>query len=214
MCDAYCGGGRETLRAGDGVMALPTLIHRGPGNASTSIANRYVLFFTLRPVYRDGGDGGGGITADASSGDVVAATTTRRPFHTYNPNLQIHAGCVLYNQFRRVMKMYADGGCGLEGTFRSIVGLEASSQICKMKILREENAMLKEENKRLKKDSGALSLLRRENGMLREEIERLRAARASAMEEDHPNTTTTTTTTNEDDDTWELGKPVQCVGFL
>jgi hypothetical protein len=207
MCDAYCGGDRKTHTAGDGVMALPTLIHRGPGNASSSIANRYVLFFTLRPVYRGVGGGGSAAADDVDDDGAPPAVAARGPFHTYNPNLQIHAGCILYNQFRRVMRIYADSGCGLEGTFRSIVGLEASSQICKMKILKEENAMLKEENRRLRKENFALGLVRDENGYLREENEKLREAiRAAAASSGEEDPTTTTSTKNDHDDTQEMGK--------
>ena len=54
------------------------------------------------------------------------------------------------------------------------MGLVALLQICKIKILREENAMLKEENKRLKKDNGSSLLMSGENCMLREEIKRCR----------------------------------------
>ena len=137
MCDAYCGPASPA--AGDAVLALPTLIHRGPGLASSAtVDGRYVLFFTLRPLY----DG---------MIDPVNPTTGYRKFHTYNPELQIHAGCILYNQFKKVKSIYADGGCGIEGTFRSIVGLEAASQICKMKLLKEENIKLKEENRRLRR---------------------------------------------------------------
>jgi hypothetical protein len=135
MCDAYCGPASST--AGDGVLALPTLIHRGPGLASSATNSRYVLFFTLRPLYE---------------GAINSYYHGRRKqeFHTYNPELQIHAGCVLYNQFKKVKSIYADSGCGIEGTFHSIVGLEAASQICKMKLLKEENIKLKEENRRLR----------------------------------------------------------------
>ena len=135
-------------------------------------------------------------------------------FHTYNPSLQIHAGCVLYNLFRRVMRIYADRGCGLEGTFRSIVGLEASSQICTMKLLKEENATLKEENRRLRRESAAMSLLKGENGLLRGENERLRARLAAASEEEEEDRTKTN---NVDDAAWEeTGKPslTGCLGLL
>ena len=135
MCDAYCGPASST--AGDGVLALPTLIHRGPGLASSAtVDGRYVLFFTLRPLYH------GAI-------DPVTSTGYRK-YHIYNSELQIHAGCILYNQFKKVKSIYADSGCGIEGTFHSIVGLEAASQICKMKLLKEENVRLKEENRRLR----------------------------------------------------------------
>ncbi|KAL3775655.1 hypothetical protein ACHAW5_008125 [Stephanodiscus triporus] len=184
-CDANCGGRAETNRAGDGVLALPTLIHRGPGNASDASGNRYVLFFTLRPLYRGTIRGGGG--AERSS------------MRRYDPELQIHAGCVLYNHFRRVMRVYAEGGCGLEGTFRSVVGLEASSQICKMKLLKDENAALKEENRRLRKKTATLAMLRGENGMLREENESLRARVPS---EDR---TSTTDDPSTKDVAWKIG---------
>ena len=58
---------------GDGYLALPTLIHRGPGNASSSAEPRYMLFFTLRPQYAN-------------------ATSSAAHYHKYNPDLQIHAG--------------------------------------------------------------------------------------------------------------------------
>ena len=37
-------------RAGDGLIALPTMIHRGPGSGPQE---RLVLFFSIRPVYKD-----------------------------------------------------------------------------------------------------------------------------------------------------------------
>jgi len=58
---------------GDGYLALPTLIHRGPGNASSSAEPRYMLFFTLRPQYAN-------------------TTSSAAHYHKYNPDLQIHAG--------------------------------------------------------------------------------------------------------------------------
>lgn len=137
MCDAYCGPSTST--AGDGVLALPTLIHRGPGLSSSATNSRYVLFFTLRPLYD------GAINHITNTGYRKFHT-----YHTYNPELQIHAGCILYNQFKKVKKTYADSGCGIEGTFHSIVGLKAASQICKMKLLKEENIKLKAENRRLR----------------------------------------------------------------
>ena len=71
LCDSYCG--KEDIKMGDGYLALPTLIHRGPGNASSSAEPRYMLFFTLRPQYAN-------------------ATSSAAHYHKYNPDLQIHAG--------------------------------------------------------------------------------------------------------------------------
>ena len=121
------------------------------------------------------------------------------------------------------MRIYADRGCGLEGTFRSIVGLEASSQICTMKLLKEENAILKEENRRLRRESAAMSLLKGENGLLREENERLGARLAAAAaapeeeEEEEEEEEDRTKTNNVDDASWEeTGKPALtgCLGLL
>ena len=71
LCDSYCG--KETTEMGDGYLALPTLIHRGPGNAASASEPRFMLFFTLRPVYKNT------IESDAL-------------YHKYNQDLQIHAG--------------------------------------------------------------------------------------------------------------------------
>ena len=71
LCDSYCG--KEDTKMGDGYLALPTLIHRGPGNASSSAEPRYMLFFTLRPQYAN-------------------ATSLAANYHRYNVDLQIHAG--------------------------------------------------------------------------------------------------------------------------
>ena len=59
---------------GDAVLALTSLIHAGPGNASTTSARR-VLFLTIRPKYHDGRD-----RAEDPSSDAPAA---------YNPELQL-----------------------------------------------------------------------------------------------------------------------------
>ena len=79
LCDAYAGSDRPS--AGDGILGIPMLIHRGPGNPTGARESRYVLFLTLRPVYgnmrREGID---------------------MAHHRYNPTLQIHVGCILYNQ--------------------------------------------------------------------------------------------------------------------
>lgn len=71
LCDSYCG--KKDTKMGDGYLALPTLIHRGPGNASSSSKSRYMLFFTLRPQYAN-------------------TTSSAAHHHKYNPDLQIHAG--------------------------------------------------------------------------------------------------------------------------
>lgn len=50
ICDAYPG---NVPKANDGILALPTMIHCGPGNPSASTENRMVLFFTVRPIYKN-----------------------------------------------------------------------------------------------------------------------------------------------------------------
>jgi len=138
LCDAYAGSKKthDGLRsAGDGILGLPTLIHRGPGNASASAESRYVLFFTLRPLYRN---------MKKCEGDGMM-DDKQLQYHRYNPMLQIHASCILYNQFKKVKSIYENSGCNLDGFVRSIVGLETAS-------LTKEVAKLKEENKILRKD--------------------------------------------------------------
>ncbi len=61
---------------GDGILALPTLVHRGPG-AYDSDAHRKVLFFTLRPLFP-------GVKAGAGHVGV------------YDADAQIHAGWLLH----------------------------------------------------------------------------------------------------------------------
>ena len=72
LCDSYCG--KEDTKMGDGYLALPTLIHRGPGNASSSSEPRYMLFFTLSPEYT-----------------ITKNETETAHYHKYDPDLQIHA---------------------------------------------------------------------------------------------------------------------------
>lgn len=74
LCDSYCG--TKVMNMGEGYLALPTLIHCGPGNPSTE--PRYVLFFTLRPRYNN-----------------IKFSAIEK--HKYDPNTQYHAGkfCVV-----------------------------------------------------------------------------------------------------------------------
>ena len=44
-----CGGTKAEVSCGDAVVALPTLIHRGPGNTSAT-RTRDVLYFTIQPT--------------------------------------------------------------------------------------------------------------------------------------------------------------------
>jgi len=64
--------------------------------------------------------------------------------HHYNPALQIHASCMLYNQFKKVNSIYERAGCGLDGYFGAIVGAETASLMSEVKRLKEENRKLKE----------------------------------------------------------------------
>ncbi|KAL7525766.1 hypothetical protein ACHAXR_003846 [Thalassiosira sp. AJA248-18] len=119
LCDSYAG--KRNLVAGDGLLGLPMLIHRGPGNPTDAKASRYILFFTLRPIYKN-----------------MKVRVTKH--HTYNPTLQIHAPCILYNQFKKVKSIYESSGCSLEAYFSAIVGSDAGS-------IMRENAQLKKEMK-------------------------------------------------------------------
>ena len=62
--------------AGDAIVALPTMVHRGPGNYERPV-ERVVLFFSLAPDYDD---------ERAADKDVG----------TYDSEAQIHAGWILY----------------------------------------------------------------------------------------------------------------------
>ena len=44
--------GHPQPAAGDGVLALPTLLHRGPGTVGRA-RSRHVLFYTVRPEFLD-----------------------------------------------------------------------------------------------------------------------------------------------------------------
>lgn len=123
LCHSYCG--KSSVHAGDGMFSLPTLIHRGPGNPSTATENRYMLFFSLRPQYSN-------------------TTKAAIEYHKYNPDLQIHAPCILFNQFKNIKAIYEKSGCNLEGYLGTVVGKETAS-------LMREVALLKAEVKYLKK---------------------------------------------------------------
>ena len=120
-CDSYCG--KHLAKAGSGVLCLPQLIHRGPGNSTTAKDSRYMLFFTLKPMYKN--------TKESGS-----------QYHRYNPDLQIHAPCILFNKFQRVKRIYEKSGCSLEGYFSAFLGNTNAS-------LMLENAQLRERNEQL-----------------------------------------------------------------
>lgn len=125
LCDSYAG--KKTTMAGDGMFGIPMLIHRGPGNPTTAKNSRFVLFFTLRPLYRN-----------------MREIGVDNIHHKYNPALQIHASCILYNQFKKVNSIYESSGCNLEGCFSAIVGAETASLMKEVKELKEENKKLRE----------------------------------------------------------------------
>ena len=78
LCKHPCGAPRP--RAGDGFIALPTLVHRGPGTMD-SPKTRYVLFYTVRPQYSDMED-------DEHAYD---------PSLEYSPDTQVHAAYILHH---------------------------------------------------------------------------------------------------------------------
>jgi len=74
-----------TPRAGDGLIALPTLVHRGPGG-DPKLGKRWVLFFTIVPLFgADAGD-------DAPELDETFEATLGE----YDPDAQIHAVWLLW----------------------------------------------------------------------------------------------------------------------
>lgn len=107
ICDAYAG---DIPKANDGILALPTLIHCGPGNPSASTEHRIVLFFTVRPIYKNTKR----LTADVEKQ------------HKYNEELQIHAPCILYHQFQKTIRIYENAGCNLRNYSTFIVGANAA----------------------------------------------------------------------------------------
>jgi hypothetical protein len=108
LCDSYAG--KKNIQAGDGVLCLPTLIHRGPGNPTSAKKSRYMLFLTLRPKYNN---------MKSEGIDLV--------HHRYNPFLQIHAPCILYNQFKKVKTMYERSGFSLDGHLGALYNSDVAS---------------------------------------------------------------------------------------
>lgn len=107
VADAHAG---EIPKANDGILALPTLIHSGPGNPSLSTEHRIVLFFTVRPIYKN----------------VKPSTAGVEKQHRYREDLQIHAPCILYHQFQKTLRLYEDAGCNLHNYSSFIVGANAA----------------------------------------------------------------------------------------
>ena len=93
LCKHPCGAPHP--QAGDGFIALPTLVHRGPGTMD-SPKTRYVLFYTVRPQYSDMAD-------DEHTYD---------PSLEYSPDTQVHAAYILHHlspgkrMLSRVQHMY------------------------------------------------------------------------------------------------------------
>ena len=143
LCDAYAGG--KTSNAGGGMLGLPMLIHRGPGNPSSSNRSRYVLFFTLRPTYGN------------------TTTNDDTDHHKYNPSIQIHASCVLFNQYKRVKTTYEGSGGGLD-QFVNALNTEETQELrwekeqleLKNKRLQEEIRQLRKEVRRYKQQNNAV----------------------------------------------------------
>jgi hypothetical protein len=67
-------------RAGDGLVALPTLVHRGPGG-DPAMGRRWVLFFTVVPLF----------AAEDGTDPAFEATLGE-----YDPEAQIHAVWLLW----------------------------------------------------------------------------------------------------------------------
>ena len=129
LCDAYAGS--STDKTGDGLLALPTLIHRGPGNHISATKSRYVLFFSLRPTYKN---------VDADKAEL----------YKYNPSTQIHASCVMYNHYKMVKDLYDGSGSGIEQFDSAVTGSEVADLQSKNDNLCNENNKLKEEIRKLK----------------------------------------------------------------
>mmetsp|Transcript_21677 Transcript_21677/g.35476 ORF Transcript_21677/g.35476 Transcript_21677/m.35476 type:complete len:439 (-) Transcript_21677:874-2190(-) len=107
IADAHAG---EIPNANDGILALPTMIHCGPGNPSSSTEHRIVLFFTVRPIYKN----------------TKRLTAGVEKQHKYNEDLQIHAPCILYHQFQKTLRIYERAGCNLRNYSSFIVGANAA----------------------------------------------------------------------------------------
>ena len=129
LCDAYAGS--PTGKTGDGLLALPTLIHRGPGNHIASNKSRFVLFYSLRPTYKN---------VDSAKAEL----------YKYNPSVQIHASCVMYNHYKLVKELYDGSGSGIEQFVSAVAGSEVAALQNKNDNLCNENDKLKEEIRKLK----------------------------------------------------------------
>ena len=101
---AGCAGSGD-CNAGDAFIALPTLVHRGPGTIGCT-STRHVLFFVIQPEYLDSAPPGEG----------------EESHDKFDPNLQVHAAFLLYhepkgttNARRNMVKaMYSAAGYNLE----------------------------------------------------------------------------------------------------
>ena len=76
--------GPSSPKAGDTLIALPTLVHRGPGNPHGA-SPRKVLFFSLRPRY----------DSTTSGRSDQAETLVAADVGVYDDATQIHVGWVL-----------------------------------------------------------------------------------------------------------------------
>ena len=72
--------GPDPAKLGDGLLALPTLVHRGPGGNDAHAADRSVLFFTVVPLFAN---------------DNTEQRAEAKKIGEYDPDAQIHAGWLL-----------------------------------------------------------------------------------------------------------------------
>ena len=143
LCDSYAG--KKDVKAGDGLLCLPTLIHRGPGNPTSAKNSRCMLFFTLRPLYTN----------------MKCECGLDKSMHKYNPALQIHAPCILYNQFKKVKSIYESSGCSLDGYLSAFMGSDQATT-------QRENKQLKEKLKQSKENEASIL---KENSQLKIQLE-------------------------------------------
>jgi len=99
MRSMRCLGGSQA--AGDGIIALPTMIHRGPGAGDQQ---RLVLFFSARPVFEDMAAPHG-----SSKDNLEGPSVADNDEHDYSE--QVHAGWLLARlqsdeETARVQEMY------------------------------------------------------------------------------------------------------------
>lgn len=101
--------GPTSPRAGDAVLGLPTLIHRGPGQQQSGPLPRRVLFFTIQPQF----------SGARAHGEALV----------YDPDKQIHAEWLLWatedvlgpNVRTQVRAMYEEAGYDLSSFARGAV---------------------------------------------------------------------------------------------